>query len=859
MARKAPRSEDAAKVALEMGFISEVQYKDVAKTYQRARATDLPMSVSDILRGRGYLTAEQLELVQQVLEEKRVTRRAEQTGVGPAAEAAARQAPQPAKSGTHGGDATAAAGANSWRLLRAKQLLAAGRFNEAQETLREVSLLDPGVRAEADRLMRQVAEAGIVHGELNGVEQLIRQGRVDEAHQICHRVLVQHPDNPRALALLGREAEARAKRAHAGIGPTVHARVARRRISSAMRRWLVRGIVLCVLALLVILGVFVIYPKTVESARTARFVAAAKWLRNGNAELAAREYKSIEDDYPNTDVAQTARDRRVALGKYVAEAGALKIKGDAAFKKGEFEQALVSYREAAEKYPLSRRGVLARQAVGICTQRLCDQLLAEALSQGKAKRWDVAKTIYEKILKLDEAQPRAKEGLQAATQEVAKYSGFMKQGQAMARAGRLVEARVAFEHALAVLPEDKEAYESRKRALMRIPPPEGMVLIVPGEFVIGSEDGNLDERPRRMVKLRGFYMDKTEVTNAQYAEFVADTGNRPPSHWQASRPPAAIANRPVVCVSWHEATAYAAWAGKRLPTEIEWERAARGPHGRRYPWGDTFAPMNGVFADDARPVGTRASDCSEEGCFDLGGNVSEWTASEITETYSSDNVARTPKRRPGYKIVKGASWAGLERERRTRIVPGAIATLDDDHTWTVVVDSPDAWGIAVEAFGEVEFYLVARHKDSATIGIRKYVRGPDKFFSAFDSFKKGERIALTKRMRIGAGRAAGSVRVHFDTGCVLVGVSDGDDSQITYKDAGGDIKQMQRGAKSVRRTYRDEKSALSSDADARQRYRAVVRQLYERSIRDIARCANRMAAPASARFINCGFRCAKDP
>ena len=114
-----------------------------------------------------------------------------------------------------------------------------------------------------------------------------------------------------------------------------------------------------------------------------------------------------------------------------------------------------------------------------------------------------------------------------------------------------------------------------------------MVLIPAGSFKMGSNNGKDNEKPVHTVYVDAFYMDKYEVTNAQYRKFMSATGHREPKYWDYSdynQP-----NQPVVAVSWNDATAYARWAGKRLPTEAEWEKAARGGlEGREYPWGDTI-------------------------------------------------------------------------------------------------------------------------------------------------------------------------------------------------------------------------------------------------------------------------------
>jgi formylglycine-generating enzyme required for sulfatase activity len=128
------------------------------------------------------------------------------------------------------------------------------------------------------------------------------------------------------------------------------------------------------------------------------------------------------------------------------------------------------------------------------------------------------------------------------------------------------------------------------RELPNPAPPEGMVFVPGTEFVMGNDAGDAYEYPQHNVKVGPFFIDMHEVTCEEYQRFVDATGHKPPPAWREGIFPSGWARRPVTDVTWDDASAYAAWAGKRLPTETEWELAARGADGRRYPWGAQWRP-----------------------------------------------------------------------------------------------------------------------------------------------------------------------------------------------------------------------------------------------------------------------------
>jgi formylglycine-generating enzyme required for sulfatase activity len=193
--------------------------------------------------------------------------------------------------------------------------------------------------------------------------------------------------------------------------------------------------------------------------------------------------------------------------------------------------------------------------------------------------------------------------------------------------------------------------------------PNEMILIPAGEFIRGTNHRLPDEGPQHVATVDAFYIDKYEVTNLQYKAFNDATKRRSPTHFRNRTFPQGKADHPVTYVSWYDADAYCKWAGKRLPTDVEWEKAARGTDGREYPWGDNFdikkanMPLRWQALDkfgDTTPVGAFADGVSPYGVYDMTGNVWEWTASWYTAYPGNKTTSENYGER--YKTLKGGSW-----------------------------------------------------------------------------------------------------------------------------------------------------------------------------------------------------------
>jgi len=215
------------------------------------------------------------------------------------------------------------------------------------------------------------------------------------------------------------------------------------------------------------------------------------------------------------------------------------------------------------------------------------------------------------------------------------------------------------------------------------------VYIPQGDFILGASEAELDavikelkytrrakwldEQPRCRVKLRDYWIARTEVTNTQYLRFMKDMKRNSPTSWPHGKIPAGAKDLPVVAVDWESANAYCKWAGGRLPTELQWEKAARGADGRIFPWGDEWKrdlcrmakpgemkldqELN-IVREGPAAVGSYPTDVSPFGCMDMAGNAAEWCldryAADIYKRYAKGNLA--PPTSGFERVIRGGSF-----------------------------------------------------------------------------------------------------------------------------------------------------------------------------------------------------------
>ena len=199
-----------------------------------------------------------------------------------------------------------------------------------------------------------------------------------------------------------------------------------------------------------------------------------------------------------------------------------------------------------------------------------------------------------------------------------------------------------------------------------------MVYVPAGSFWMGSDendpDADDDEKPQHKVTLDAFWIDRTEVTNGQYRRCVDDGACRQPSEKGSWTRDSYYDNpdfddTPVIYVDWEQANAYCAWAGRRLPTEAEWEKAARDTDKRTYPWGEgidcsraNYWGQDGGCVGDTASMGSYPSGTSPYGALDMAGNVGEWTGSLYKPYPYNAQDGREDPAAGGSRVVRGGSW-----------------------------------------------------------------------------------------------------------------------------------------------------------------------------------------------------------
>ena len=206
--------------------------------------------------------------------------------------------------------------------------------------------------------------------------------------------------------------------------------------------------------------------------------------------------------------------------------------------------------------------------------------------------------------------------------------------------------------------DGRPPFETPNKAPKNKGPVPKEIRIPAGDFLMGVIRGK--ENPVHTVYLDAFYIDALEVTNAEYRKFVEAKGHKPPRYW--NDPKYNADKQPVVGITYSDAQAYCQWVGKRLPTEAEWERAARGPHSRLFPWGDRFDAQRTNTRETKHrrplPVGSYPNGDSPEGVLDMSGNVWEWCHDWFDKEYYQQTTMKNPTGPESGKkrVIRGGGW-----------------------------------------------------------------------------------------------------------------------------------------------------------------------------------------------------------
>jgi formylglycine-generating enzyme required for sulfatase activity len=290
------------------------------------------------------------------------------------------------------------------------------------------------------------------------------------------------------------------------------------------------------------------------------------------------------------------------------------------------------------------------------------------------KAWDCAETHYGTSLALDPKSSVA--GLAKQRSRRAKVWRLLNEWEVKDTLD-LVSGQNLDEESRSLSRQVKDKIEEGQSLENAVSAPlfeRSMTEVPAGEFVMGSVMGDADERPVRRVYLDAFLMDRYQVSVGQYAKFLEATSQAAPPDWSIMNK-SRHQNRPVVNVDWADANAYCTWAGKRMPTEAEWEKAARGTDGRTYPWGNELP--TGFRANSMRekwsnhwvlmPVGMYEKGKSPYGLYDMAGNVWEW----VSDWYAADYYASGPSQNPmgpptgESKVIRGGSWGSGPKDLRS--------------------------------------------------------------------------------------------------------------------------------------------------------------------------------------------------
>jgi len=741
----------------------------------------------------------------------------------------------------------------------------------ALECFRKAARIWPNsarVRKQIVSLKNALGNQTMVDDYISDAEEAAAKGDYAEAIALCRKVLEVDPENERAREL---RAELESQASDVETRQTDFSSIFRATRKGREVHINVKSVLIPVALAAVVVLVIILVPGLLRVSSRKRSEAlqwqsaAENAVREGRLDDAASHYRTLIRGYSSTEWGREATDALDQARERVRAYDRMKAAAAGLMDQGNHTKALAALDVLIgdRAGPRSNRHLeWAREAIRTIRHKQMNTHLAHVGERLAAKRIHEADAICAAALKdfgeALSADETAK--LQAKHDEIrnqiAAYERFRRAAAAALDRKGFKQAETALVAALRITPYEPTGTALAVKYLAALPCPRGMVCIPAGKYVYGSDDGDADEAPRReLVMARSFYIDVHEVTNEQYATFCRERRYSPPSLWPEGRPPAGREREPVTGVTWGDAAAYAAWAGKRLPTEAEWERAARGTDGRLYPWGNEWKPGKGVFRFAPAPVGA-AGDRSPDGCADMAGNVAEWTADRAEaerrekdperrepefDPYADPEAQRSLVRLADLRVVRGGSWIGIEEDRN--ILP--VRDGEQGRAAEILVDDARAPGLPVLITGDLVMVLkaIAGSEDRATIQLYRLLPGRNEWVGQSFLVRKGDAIGDRRTVRLAVnGGARQPVQIDFRTGCTF-------DAIISVKT----LTMAYRGPDGVRRTLVKTNWQPPSPTQGARSVKA------RGALARAARCANRMVAPAAGRYINVGFRCAMTP
>jgi formylglycine-generating enzyme required for sulfatase activity len=712
-------------------------------------------------------------------------------------------------------------------------------------------------------LNRRLAAARIKLGNLNLKRTYLRdagdeaaRGNVSEALVLCRKVLELDPKDESAL-LVQKELEAK-NRELSESEIREAPKVKKLRVKSAApvsRRLHLRPIFLSLVFVGIVAGILWLVFVYIPRARSENVMAADKAFNEalnlkeaGNLSDAINLCSRIAKDYSDTIYAAKADDLSQEMQKLNAEAHARCEEAESIARKGDLDSLIAGFKKYQEILSGPPVTLVAehREMAAHRLEQIRDGIEADeaglAAQDERNGDWRAALKRYQRVA--DEFGFRHEPIttlITTAQKRLDDCATHVRSGQQAVREGKWDAAYHSAAAALDSVPADPDARSLLAAIAPKLKPPAGMVLVPPGKYVVGGSEGN----PRHTVELPfGLFMDIKEVTRGRFAEFLRATGRPAPPGWTE---PQSSDEMPVAEVTWSDAAAFAAWSGCALPTEEQWECACRGPSGQVYPWGDTWTPANAVLGFGPTPAGAAPGDRSPCGCLDIAGNVAEWTATVM----ESPAVAPSPvpfrsgmSAKPRRCVVKGSSWAGLEKDRLTHVVPALLPEGVSDAPLLLAAESKTPeWAVRYRSDIEIEYLGVAGAEDYAYILVRKWMPSWDRWAEYKFQVKSGEKIgdnvsvvaedvARTKRK---------TAQVDLSTDCVAL---DHDKTWLDVRDPSGVVRRLSYINVSGLRPAKLNECKEAPPAPEMTLARAVS-------------AANRMMGRENGRYINVGFRCAR--